>query len=210
MSVPLTIIAPSESAYPAAWRAIPELASPPTLAVWGCSDDSLLSTAPLVALVCSQRAPAGALLGLHEFAQSHRLGGERVVSGFQSLVEREVLRVLLRGPAPFLWFRARSLPMRRIDAVTRKALEEGRLLMLSASPPSMTRPDRKATWRRDLLMAAMADALLVGYASPGGQAERLVHQALAWNKPTYALDHPANERLYALGVRRWQGNAITP
>lgn len=132
------------------------------------------------------------------------------VSGFQSLVEQEVLRVLLRGPAPFLWFRARGLPMRRVEPATRSALQEGRLLMLSACPPIVTRPNRKTTWQRDLLMTAMADALLVGYASPGGQADRLVHQALAWGKPTYALDHPANERLFALGVRRWRDNAITP
>jgi predicted Rossmann fold nucleotide-binding protein DprA/Smf involved in DNA uptake len=210
VSVPLGVITHSEAGYPSPWLTRPEVAPAPTLMMWGSAGRLQGREKPLVALVCSQRAPAGALLGLHEVAQSHRVGGEMVVSGFQSLVEREVLRVLLRGPAPFLWFRARALPMQRLDDATRTALDEGRLLMLSACPPTVTRPDRKTTWRRDLLMTAMADALLVGYASAGGQAERLVHQALAWHKPTYALDHPANERLFALGVERWRACPITP
>ncbi len=210
MKAPLATITQSQPGYPGAWLVTPEVAPAPVLTVWGNTDDLLKRTRPLVALVCSQRAPAGALLGFHELAQSHRMGGEMVASGFQSLVEQEVLRVLLRGPAPFLWFRARGLPMQRLDDATRSALEQGHLLMLSACPPTVTRPDRNGTWRRDLLMTAMADALLVGYASPGGQAERLVHQALAWHKPVYALDHPANERLFALGIQRWRGATTTP
>lgn len=50
------------------------------------------------------------------------------------------------------------------------------------------------------LIASLADELLIAYAEPGGKTEALASEALAWGKPLYALDHPANAGLLKQGM----------
>ncbi|NCQ27599.1 MAG: hypothetical protein GW802_09215, partial [Armatimonadetes bacterium] len=86
------IVDTNHSCYPARCRARLGLGAPASLAVRG-SPHVLCES--LTALLCSRRCPGALILQAHDLAQQWREAGTPVVSGFQSPVERECLRVLL-------------------------------------------------------------------------------------------------------------------
>jgi hypothetical protein len=57
---------------------------------------------PKLALFCSVRCPGDAILGAYDAAQKLRDDSVTVVSGFHSPVEKECLRILLRGTQPVI------------------------------------------------------------------------------------------------------------
>jgi predicted Rossmann fold nucleotide-binding protein DprA/Smf involved in DNA uptake len=153
-----------------------------------------------LALLCSAKAPASVLLAVHDLAQQWRQAERPVISGFHSPVEREALTVLLREPGRTILCPARSLPQ-RLNPEWRRPLAEGRLTILSPFGAGVKRGTKETAVYRNRVVAALADAILIAYAHPGGSAEQLAREALAWGKPVYALDCPANEGLLGLGVR---------
>ncbi len=55
---------------------------------------------PLTALFCSNRCPGDLILKTYDLARAMRDAGVPVVSGFQTPMEKECLRLLLRGSQP--------------------------------------------------------------------------------------------------------------
>src|SRR3990167_1742048 len=94
---------------------------------------------PRTALFCSVRCPGDAILGAYDAARKLRDEGVTVVSGFHSPVEKECLRILLRGKQPIIICLARALEKIRLPSDWQRALEAGRLLILS---PFEKRPRR--------------------------------------------------------------------
>jgi len=154
---------------------------------------------PLTALLCSRRCPGALILQAHELAQRWRETGTPVVSGFQSPVERECLRVLLRGTGPLVMCLARKL-LTQVPPELREAIEAGRLALVTPFVDGPRRPDARMTAHRNRLVAALAERVVVIHASPGGMVERLCGEAVNWGVPVVAPDHPGNEHLTALGV----------
>ena len=154
---------------------------------------------PLTALLCSRRCPGALILQAHELAQRWRETGTPVVSGFQSPVERECLRVLLRGTGPLVMCLARKL-LTRVPSELREAINAGRLALVTPFVDGPRRPDARMTAHRNRLVAALAERIVVIHASPGGMVERLCGEAVNWGVPVVAPDHPGNEHLTALGV----------
>src|SRR5579883_2639216 len=66
-------------------------------------------TQPLLALFCSERCPGDLIIKASDAATALRDAGVPVVSGFHSPVERECLRILLRGTQPVVICPARSI-----------------------------------------------------------------------------------------------------
>ncbi len=156
-----------------------------------------------LALLCSVRAPAGILLAVHDLAQAWRHSDTVIISGFHSPVEQEAFAVLLRGPGQLVWVPARSRPT-RLRADVRAALESGRLTIDTPFDGSMKRATRETTARRNRYVCDRADAVLIAYARPDSSTEALARELIAAGKPTYAVDHSANENLFALGVRPYK------
>jgi hypothetical protein len=50
-------------------------------------------------------------------------------------------------------------------------------------------------------VAALADAVFVATASPGGKTESLCREIVAWGKPLWTVAGPENANLLALGAR---------
>lgn len=100
-----------------------------------------------VGLFCSVRCPGNAIIGAHETARKQRDDRVTVISGFHSPVEKECLRILLRGKQPIIICLARSLVKIRLPSDWRAALESGRLLLLSPFEKRPRRPDTKSTRR---------------------------------------------------------------
>jgi predicted Rossmann fold nucleotide-binding protein DprA/Smf involved in DNA uptake len=154
---------------------------------------------PTLALLCSTRAPAGVLLAVHDLAQQWRRGETVIVSGFHSPVEREAFTVLLRGPGRLVWVPARGAPA-RLPPDARAALAAGRLTIETPFDDRIRRATRATAAARNRYVCGRADAVLIAYAHPGGDTAALAQELLAAGRLVYALDHPANAPLLAVGA----------
>lgn len=141
-----------------------------------------LLTLPKTALFCSVRSPGHVILRTYDQAARWRDAGRCVVSGFHSPVEKECLRILLRGSQPIIICPARTLPQ-RVPAEWRQPLAAGRLLVLSGFRGGEKRVTTELAIRRNEFVAALADEVCIAHITPGGQAERLTRRLTAWRVP---------------------------
>lgn len=134
-----------------------------------------LLAVPKTALDRSARCPGSVILPAYDQAAKWRDAGRCVISGFHSPVEKECLRILLRGSQPIIICPARALP-KRIPPEWRKPLANGRLLILSFFPQTETRITADLAARRNELVAALADEVYIAHATPGGRLESSLRQ----------------------------------
>src|SRR5947209_16094883 len=162
----LTILAPSDAAYPRNLTFEP----PPAIAVLG--NQALLQSGPL-GFFCSIRCPGAAILKTYDLARRWRDAGVAVIGGFHSPMEKECLTFLLRGTQPALVCPARGLQGMRLPADWRKAIADDRLLLLSPFTAKQKRATAELAEARNAFVATLADRIFVSYAAPGGKIERL-------------------------------------
>ena len=183
---------------------IPEvLTLTPSQALWPRQlDDRLKSVAPSnlsiigspgvlaerkVGLFCSVRCPDGTALRAYDACRKLRDEGMTLISGFHSPVEKECLKILLEGMQPLIVCPARSVRKMRIPAEWRPALEGDRLLILSRFEQSPRRADSSTARRRNELVAALSDEVLIVHAEPGGGIELISQLVDQWNVPRRRL-----------------------
>jgi len=140
-----------------------------------------------VGLFCSMRCPGDAILRAYEGAQKLRDDSVTVVSGFHSPVEKESLRILLRGKQPIVICLARSLDKIRLPMDWRAGLDTGRLLLLSPFEKRPRRPTTESSRQRNELVAALSDEALIVHAEPGGNIARISELVRDWKIPTRAV-----------------------
>lgn len=87
-------------------------------------------------------------------------------------MERDCLRLLLRGDGPSILFPARGLPQ-RLPAQQALAEASGRLLILSGFDGSLRRVTADSPARRNELVAALAEEIWFTHDEPGGEMERI-------------------------------------
>ncbi len=138
---------------------------------------------PMTALFCSSRCPGDRLLRTYEYVQNLRDRGVTVISGFHSPIEKECLRILLRGRQFIIICPARTLKGMVIPADWQRALDTGRLLLLSPFPPTQRRASLASANRRNELVAALSDEVFIAHITPGGQMERTLERAKTWRIP---------------------------
>lgn len=159
---------------------------------------------PLVALFCSIKCPGKLILETYDLAKRFRSDGVTVISGFHSPMEQECLRILLRSPHKVVWCLARGLyskiPSTPVDC--RPAVADGRLVMVTPFPDTMTRITRDTAMQSNRVAAEMASAVVVAHAAPGGMMEALCRDLLAAGKPVFTFDHPENAALISHGAKR--------
>jgi predicted Rossmann fold nucleotide-binding protein DprA/Smf involved in DNA uptake len=135
------------------------------------------------AFFCSARAPGDAILRAHDSARELRDEGVTVISGFHSPIEKDCLRILLRGKQPIIICLARALEKIRLPSDWQRALEAGRLLILSPFEKRPRRPTVESARQRNELVAALADEVLIMHATPGGQIEQISGMVGRWGIP---------------------------
>ena len=172
MSQPLETIPHDDPRYPARLRERLGANAPVQLSALGKLE---LLAQPKTALFCSACCPGDAILRAYDQAAKWRDEGRCVISGFHSPVEKECLRILLRGSQPIIICPGRSLP-RRLPVEWQESLANGRLLILSCFRPEESRPTAELATRRNELVAALADEIWFAHITPGGQMERLAKQ----------------------------------
>jgi len=127
-----------------------------------------------------------------------------MIGGFLSPMEQDCLDILLRGKQPIILCPARGLKGLRLGEKARQAVEEGRLLVLSAFDESVRNTTTaQAVWRNNLV-AAFADSLFVPHAAPGGKTWSTVHAALKRNQPVFTFDVSDNADLLESGARPFE------
>ena len=138
---------------------------------------------PRTALFCSARIPGNAILPAYDTVRRLRDSGVTVISGFQSPIEQECLRILLRGKQPIIVCPARMITGMRIPTECRSAFEAGRLLFLSPFITSPRRVTRDSALRRNEMVAALADEVFIAHDTPGGETTRMTDLLKQWGVP---------------------------
>ena len=163
--------------------------------------DPAIFNTKAVALICSVKCPGNIILQTYDLAQRLREAGVAVIGGFHSPMERECLRILLRGSQPVILCPPRGLQAMRIPSEHKAALEEGRLLYLSPFSDKLRRATVDTAQFRNRFVAAMAEHILAPYASPQSKTFELCRELKSWGKPLYMLSNDGNAALIDLGAQ---------
>ncbi len=87
-----------------------------------------------------------------------------------------------------------------LDPDQQEAVEQGRLLVLSIFGPEATKATPDLAVRRNEFVAALADAVFVPHAVPGGKAEATATRSLGVGRKVLTFDDDQNTRLIELGA----------
>ena len=138
------------------------------------------------ALFCSARTPGEAILRAHDAARRMRDEGVTVISGFYSPIEKECLRILLRGKQAVIICPARAIQAMRTLIECRSAFDAGRVLFLSPFADPLKRVTKDSATRRNEFVAALADEAYIPHVSPSGQTARIAEMLTGWGVPLVA------------------------
>ena len=174
-------IARDAADYPSSLRTRLGANAPDALVVLG--DRSLLRSRG-TALFCSARTPGDAILRAHDAARKMRDEGVTVISGFHSPIEKECLRILLRGKQPVIICPARAIEEMRIPAEAREAFDAGRVLILSSFVEVPKRITKESAVRRNEVVAALADDVYIAHIAPESSTAKLAQLTAEWGIPT--------------------------
>ena len=155
----------------------------------------------MTALFCSNRCPGDIILKTYDVARAMRESGIPVIGGFQTPMEKECLRLLIRGNQPVVICPARSIESMRVPRDWRSALEDRRLLIISPFARAFRRPTVKLAAERNRLVASIAERVFIAHAASGGNTEALVYELTATGKPVLTLAGPSNAKLLSLGAK---------
>ncbi len=206
MTPPIERIPQSDPNYPAQLKGYLKTEAPKT--IWARGNTALLTdrethlNGDLWALFCSNKCPGQIILKAHELAQQFRASGTPTIGGYHSPVEKECLRVLLRGSQPIILCPARSIENMRLNPVWKEALAEGRLLLLSIFDGKHRRLTAGLASQRNAFVAALADKICIAHASEGSRTLQFARQVSEWGKPLFTFDVPANRSLFDCGAQR--------
>ena len=176
----LDVLTPGNVSWPSSLAGRMGSAAPAALLILGDRESLAL---PATVLFCSAQTPGKAILRAHDATRKLRDEGKTVISGFHSPIEKECLRILLRGDQPIIICPARAIERMRIPSECREAFEAGRLLFLSPFTESPRRVTRESARRRNELVAALADEAFIAHITPGGEAERIAKMLERWGVP---------------------------
>lgn len=194
----LTWLSPSDPAFPPGLVRHLGNKSPKRIAAIGNLD---ILNRKAVALICSVKCPGTIILQTYDLARKLREADVPVIGGFHSPMERECLRILLRGQQPIIICPARSLNGIRLPNEYKKPLDQGRLLLLSPFPDKLRRATVQTSLYRNRFVAALAERIFVPYASPASKTEQLCSDFLARGKRLYTLESDANLHLISAGAQ---------
>jgi len=146
------------------------------------------------AFFCSARTRGDAILRAYDAARHLRDGGIAVISGFHSPIERECLRILLRGKQPIIICPARVISGMRMSSECRAAFAAGRLLFLSPFVRSPKRVTRESALRRNEMVAALADDVFIAHVTPYGQTAKMAVLLGIWGVPQVAVSQVSRSK----------------
>ena len=163
---------------------------------------------PRIGLICSIQCPGSIVI--KTFDAIRKLRDEKVVmiGGFHSPMERECLDLLLRDAQPVILCPARSLRNLRMGKAARKALVEGRLLVLSFFGDEVRRITSHQALIRNDMVAALSEAIFVPHASKNGKTWVTICRAIESGRKVFTFEDEANADLIASGAKACQSSHL--
>jgi predicted Rossmann fold nucleotide-binding protein DprA/Smf involved in DNA uptake len=155
--------------------------------IWAIGSPEILAKKK-IGLFCSVRCPDDTALRAYDACRRLRDEGMTLISGFHSPVEKECLKILVQGTQPIIICPARSLGKMRIPSDWESLLDHRRLLILSRFERSPRRVDTGSARRRNELVAALSEEVLIVHAEPGGSVERISQLVDRWRIPRVGLN----------------------
>lgn len=206
MTQPIQHITQTDKNYPLSIKTYLKNDTPKI--IWTCGNLNLLPYEEnntdkdnIWAIFCSNRCPGEIILKAHDLAQEFKDEGIPTISGFHSPIEKECLRVLLRGTQPIFLCPARGIETLRLKTEWKKPLSDQRLLILSIFDDQHKRPTVTRSTKRNVFVAALASKVLIAHAAEGSKTLEFAHTLLKWGKPVYTFDSSYNKTLLQLGVQ---------
>ena len=202
--MPIEPITQTDPNYPAKLETYLKTETPET--IWSCGDINLLTESGacqhggLWALFCSSKCPGEIILKTHDLAQHFRRLSVSTIGGFHSPVEKECLRILLRGEQPIIICPAQSVENMRLKPEWKRGLSDNRLLILSIFPSKFRRSTLELARQRNTFVAALADKIFVAHAAEGSRTLEFANMVSEWDKPLFTFDTKANKSLLQLGA----------
>lgn len=192
-------------AYPASLRNRLGKSSPEKLYVIG--EASALQQ-PAVAFVCSVQCPGSVVIRTFDAIRELRDSGVAVIGGFHSPMEQECLDFLLRGKQCVIMSLAKGLTRPRLSIAQRAAMEDGRLILVSIFPETITRTNKQQSQARNEFITALATSVLIPHASPGGNAESIARQVIKRSQSLFTIEDPENKTLIQFGAQPYRIESI--
>jgi predicted Rossmann fold nucleotide-binding protein DprA/Smf involved in DNA uptake len=155
----------------------------------------------LLGFFCSVKCPGDIILKTYDLARFFRDAGIPLVSGFHSPIEKDVFDLLLSGSQPLVVCPARSIENMRIPNAWREAIDNGRLLVLSAFEKKHKRVTASLSEQRNRIVAMLARDAFLPYAAPGSRSENLCKNFIRSGKQIFTFGDAANQSLLALGAK---------
>ena len=156
--------------------------------------------AEMIGLVCSIQCPGSIVIKTFDAIRALRDDGVVVIGGFHSPMERECLDILLRGDQPVILCPARTLHGLRLGKRPRQALNTGQLLLVSMFDESVRRTTVQQAVARNELVAAIAGAVFMPHASPGGKSWGIVATAIERGQGVFTFEDEENTPLLQAGA----------
>lgn len=167
--------------------------------------DAAILRQRLLGLLCSIQCPGGIIIQTLDTIRALRDAGVVVIGGFHSPMEQECLDLLLRDQQSVILCPARGLKGLRIGPTARHAVGDGRLLVLSPFDDGIRRTTAARAVRRNEVVAALAAAVWIPYAAPGGKTWATALAALGRRQPVLTFATADNGELLAAGARPFAG-----
>src|SRR5205823_7970953 len=123
--------------------------------LWSHGNTALLERDPN-GLLCSKACPGSKIIEAMDLAQRWRAENRAVVSGFHTAVEKECLRIFLRGPQPIIICPARGVEPFQLPGDWQTKYDHGDLLIISSFDSSIRRPTKETAEARNRLVVQLA------------------------------------------------------
>jgi hypothetical protein len=154
---------------------------------------------------CSNRCPGDLILAAYDWARAVRRRNDlTIVSGFHTVIEKDVLEILLAGSCPIVVVPARSAECMRIPAAWKAPLAAGRLIIESPFAASARRITKENALLRNAYIAGLVDEIFIIHASAEGHLEEQCRGWLGEGKKVSALGGAQNQWLWEMGVAVWK------
>jgi predicted Rossmann fold nucleotide-binding protein DprA/Smf involved in DNA uptake len=217
------VLTPSDQDYPK--RLLDRLgeSSPEKIFYWGPLDFLKRFT---MAVISADSISGLALMATNQLLFTIREYDLNIIGGWHSVMETEIFRLgLFRKNFTVTLFTARGLECETFESFLETRFypplhefpereeyfyrsREGKLLMLSVSPPKEAKMKHSNIINRNWLACVLSDVVFVPFAEKGTKTLALAKRVLAAKIPIFTTDHEDNDNLHQLGIPRFSRKSV--
>ncbi len=209
------LLTPSDQEYPKHLLERLEKSSPEQIFYLGPLDFLKRFT---MAVISADSISGLAMLAANQLLFTIREYDLNFIGGWHSVMETEIFRLgLFRKNTTVTLFTAKGLDRETFESFLETRFypplhefpereeyfhraREGKLLMLSVSPPKEAKMKRPNIINRNWLACALSDVVFVPFAEKGTKTLVLAKRVLSAQTPIFTTDHEDNKSLHQLGI----------